>query len=776
MFITDLFFIGNTFWMGIANHLWQSTMFAVAAWIITLFLKKNRARIRYWLWFSVSIKFLIPFSLFISLGSFIAPEWMKTQVEVAPQLNIIQTINQPFNMPEMEEVYASVENAEVTSPANKLPIIIFSLWMCGSLALIINWHKRVMKVSKMARKAEPLNDKHRFDIFHRIKQKNRMSETIQIASTRDMMEPGVFGIFRPVLFLPEGISKHINDAELEAILIHEFEHIRCKDNLVAFIHMIVQALFWFHPIIWLTGAKLVLERELACDESVLRSVKNPQAYAEGILKVCEIYLESPVVCVSGVIGSNLKKRVEGIMKKQIGHKLSLVKRLVLSMAGLLALGIPLALGVINAPNSQARIFNPDTDKYTVDEYKPDSFQVLDKPDNSNMSSEILNKEQANHNLSIALNEGAKSKPESSQVLKKESPPIILASTGIQTAKDTGKKRENLSVARENVSSPNNENRIKLAKMEPPVEATSDSGKNEAVVKTEDANKYISSGFSYLKTGKTEEAVISFDKAIALDSRKSIVYVARGSAYFRLGRFDKALSDFSKAIEIDPGLAAAYQNRGSVYYRQGQFDKAMSDYNRAIEIEPGFAVTYIDRGNIYMSQDRFDDAISDFSRAIEINPRIAAAYDNRGNAYYHKGKFSSALSDYRKALKLNPDDAVIHTSRGMAYLSQNYYPKALNEFNKAIKLNPGYANAYINRGTCYNYIGEYNKAAADYKKALELDPGNTLSQKMIKYCESDVKRIEALNKFKYLNIPNTNIPGNVAETAIAAAALAAARNK
>ena len=86
----------------------------------------------------------------------------------------------------------------------------------------------------MARKAEPLNDKNRFDIFHRIKQKNRIPETVQIASTRDMMEPGVFGIFRPVLFLPEGISKHINDAELEAILIHEFEHIRCKDNLVAF--------------------------------------------------------------------------------------------------------------------------------------------------------------------------------------------------------------------------------------------------------------------------------------------------------------------------------------------------------------------------------------------------------------------------------------------------------------------------------------------------------------------------------------------------------------
>lgn len=423
------------------------------------------------------------------------------------------------------------------------------------------------------------------------------------------------------------------------------------------------------------------------------------------------------------------------MKNQIGHKLSLVKRLLLSAVGLSILGIPFLIGVINVLPGKAYSSNIDQDKKYVDEYKPDNYKVLDKLESSNMSAEIINKEQVNHNLSFALNEGEKPKPERSHVLNKESPAIIMASTGIQTRRETEKKSENLDVTLENVSSPSNETRTTLAKMESPVEATSDSVSNDIEVKTEDGNKYISSGFSYLKKGQTEEAISSFERAIDLDPGKALTYVARGSAYFRLGRFDKALSDFSRAIEIDPGLAAAYQNRGSVYYRQGQFDKAMSDYNRVIEIEPGFAVAYIDRGNIYMSQKRFDDAISDFSRAIEINPGIAAAYEKRGNAYYHKGKFSSALSDYRKALKLNPDDAVIHTSRGMAYFSLKHYREAIDEFNKAIRLNPGYANVYINRGTLYHYTGKYKKAAADYKKALELDPNNALSQKMINYREN-----------------------------------------
>ena len=78
--------MGHNFWPGLANHLWQSTLFAAAAWLITLFLKKNRARIRYWIWFTVTIKFLIPFSLLVSLGGLIAPEWMKTPVEIPPEL------------------------------------------------------------------------------------------------------------------------------------------------------------------------------------------------------------------------------------------------------------------------------------------------------------------------------------------------------------------------------------------------------------------------------------------------------------------------------------------------------------------------------------------------------------------------------------------------------------------------------------------------------------------------------------------------------------------
>jgi bla regulator protein BlaR1 len=55
----------------LANHLWQSTLFAAAAGLLTLALRKNRAQVRYWLWLAASVKFLVQFSLLFSAGSYL---------------------------------------------------------------------------------------------------------------------------------------------------------------------------------------------------------------------------------------------------------------------------------------------------------------------------------------------------------------------------------------------------------------------------------------------------------------------------------------------------------------------------------------------------------------------------------------------------------------------------------------------------------------------------------------------------------------------------------
>jgi bla regulator protein blaR1 len=66
---------------------------------------------------------------------------------------------------------------------------------------------------------------------------------------------------------------------LDAIITHELCHRRRRDNMAAAVHMLVQVVFWFHPLVWWIGARLLGERECACDEEVLRLGNDAQAYA-----------------------------------------------------------------------------------------------------------------------------------------------------------------------------------------------------------------------------------------------------------------------------------------------------------------------------------------------------------------------------------------------------------------------------------------------------------------------------------------------------------------
>ena len=83
------------------------------------------------------------------------------------------------------------------------------------------------------------------------------------------------GLFRPILLLPADITERLQPRELQAILAHELCHVRRRDNLTSAIHMIVEAVFWFYPLVWWIGARLVEERERACDEAVLSLGNEP---------------------------------------------------------------------------------------------------------------------------------------------------------------------------------------------------------------------------------------------------------------------------------------------------------------------------------------------------------------------------------------------------------------------------------------------------------------------------------------------------------------------
>src|SRR5216683_1124979 len=332
------------------NHLWQSTLFAAVAGLLTVAFRKNRAQVRYWLWLSASFKFFIPFSLLMSLGSHL--EWTPAAKKIAaPSVSLaIEQVTQPF--PEAMPVAPSMAGTR-----DWVPIAILGVWACGFAAIALMRLRAWLSIRAAVRSSTPVAIPAKVEIRSCIR------------SAGGLLEPGVVGVLRPILLLPAGIEERLTPPQLEAVLAHELWHVRRRDNLFASIHMIVEAIFWFHPLVWWIGAKLVEERERACDEEVLSLGSEPHVYAEGIVNVCKLYVESPLVCVSGVTGSNLKKRIEAIMSNRIVLRLNFAKKIALTVAGIAALAVPIAIGVMNAPLIRAQSATAATPKFEASSIK-----------------------------------------------------------------------------------------------------------------------------------------------------------------------------------------------------------------------------------------------------------------------------------------------------------------------------------------------------------------------------------------------------------------------
>jgi uncharacterized protein (TIGR03435 family) len=118
--------------------------------------------------------------------------------------------------------------------------------------------------------------------------------------------------------------------------------------------MAVEAIFWFHPLVWWIGSRMVEERELACDEEVLRLGCEPVDYVEGILKVCRFYTESPLPCISGVTGADVKRRLRAILEGSIAIELNAARKITLATIALASLTAPVLIGIWVAPQSHAQ--------------------------------------------------------------------------------------------------------------------------------------------------------------------------------------------------------------------------------------------------------------------------------------------------------------------------------------------------------------------------------------------------------------------------------------
>jgi bla regulator protein BlaR1 len=319
------------------NHLWQTSLVAVVAWLACrTMLKPNSPRVRFRVWLAVSLKFLIPFAVFVQAG-----RWLG-----------IRPLLRPADSQQVFDIVNGGGSGLVTAPFRVSPasqsaifrhdVLLMTLaiiWAMGAALVSVRWLRAWWPIRQAARTALPGGSFRGVPVL----KSRHMRE--------DRLGPGVFGFWRQAILIPDGMETRLTNEQFQAVLSHEWQHAQRRDNLTAAIQMVAEAVFWFYPVIWMVGRMLTQERELACDLAVLEEAPSddyPEHYAEGILNVCKLYSNSRLNCMVGITGANLRARVESILKNERPRKLGRVKRWALAGALCLAAAGPAVIGFLTA--------------------------------------------------------------------------------------------------------------------------------------------------------------------------------------------------------------------------------------------------------------------------------------------------------------------------------------------------------------------------------------------------------------------------------------------
>jgi bla regulator protein BlaR1 len=304
-------------------------------------LKANSPAIRFAVWLAVSVKFLIPFAVFIEAGHRLYVRPLLTLAQSQQVFDLVRGGNgglaaTPFRM-------AHAPQALALSP-DALFMTLAIVWALGATVILCRWLASWWTISRAAQGGVACGHFQGIPIL----KSPRMRD--------ERIEPGVFGLWRQTILIPEGMETTLSSEQFRAVVSHEWNHARRRDNLSATLQMLTESIFWFYPVIWMVGRRLMEERELACDQAVLEhaGADEVEAYAEGILRICKLYTASPLPCVAGITGANLRARMESILKNTRPRPLNKARCLALAGALLAAIAGPAITGFLTAPAASAQ--------------------------------------------------------------------------------------------------------------------------------------------------------------------------------------------------------------------------------------------------------------------------------------------------------------------------------------------------------------------------------------------------------------------------------------
>lgn len=261
--------------------------------------------------------------------------------------------------------------------------------------------------------------------------------------------------------------------------------------------------------------------------------------------------------------------------------------------------------------------------------------------------------------------------------------------------------------------------------------------------------YALLGVAEERTGKLDEALADFSRALGMQPQQATALEGRARVYEKRGAFDQAIADYSAAYKLQPSrelalrLAALNIRAGQIQpaihiYRallvekpddlnlriemlqlmvkNNQAAEAAGEIDRLLKVQPNNARLLLLAGDLFESQP--EQAAPYYQRALQIDPANNRARVQLGAALVRSLKFQEALPVLSEAITREPTNYPAHASLATALFKLNQYPQAASEFIWLINSKPEIAASYFFLGITFDHLGDCQQAMRAYQEFVQ----------------------------------------------------------
>ena len=213
-------------------------------------------------------------------------------------------------------------------------------------------------------------------------------------------------------------------------------------------------------------------------------------------------------------------------------------------------------------------------------------------------------------------------------------------------------------------------------------------KNHSPALGETASRaYYSIGYIYNRNKKFTESILAYDYASQKNPNNANAYLGKGNVLKTTGRNNEAVEEYKKAVGVDPLLYSAYYNMGASYLALKQSTNALEAYRNASNAsessgrpnEKAFAYW----GRVLYEQSKYTDSIKPLMRSIEIKPNWEAYY-YLAESLYNLRQYAQAIVNAEQCLKYKRGFGGANMVAGKAYLKLEDKASAIRSFEAAQK--------------------------------------------------------------------------------------------